>query len=439
MTPVADARVGTLLAGLPGAGPAVLARAPGRVNLIGEHTDYNGLPVLPFAIAHDVLVAARPRADAVIAADNLDARFPPRRFRAIAPIAPGASGDWGNYVQAAVQALLGAGVPLPPGATLRVAGRIPPAAGVSSSSALVVACGLALEALGGGAPRDRRSLAELLARGERYVGTLSGGMDQAAILLGRPGHAVRLDFFPLRARPVAVPARAAFVVAHTLDEAAKAGAARGLYNQRVVECRLACAVLARRLECPLARLGDLRDPAAVRLALDDLLPAGAVSRAGLATRLGLAPADVERLAPASAALAHPDRFVLRARVRHVLAEAARVAAAEQALGAGDLRALGALLDESHASGAADYETSTPAADALVALARASGALGARLMGAGFGGAALLLVERERAADLMAALDRRFYAARGAAPDARFVTRPSAGASVARVDCDEVVC
>src|SRR5262249_9651484 len=131
------------------------------------------------------------------------------------------------------------------------------------------------------------------------------------------------------------------------------------------------------------------------------------------------------------------RFVLRRRVRHVLGEAKRVADAEGALAAGDLSAVGRLLDASHASGATDYESSTPAADVLVGVAREGGALGARLMGAGFGGAVLALVERERAATLLAALDARFYGpARGSAPHARFVAAPSAGASVARVDCQE---
>jgi galactokinase len=425
-------RAAALVAALPGAGPVLVARAPGRVNVIGEHTDYNGLPVLPFAIAHDVLVAARRRDASGIEATNVDPRFPAFRFQPRTPIPSRAAGDWGNYVQAASQALLGAGVGLPDGASLRVDGAIPPASGVSSSSALVVASALALAALAG-ASLDPLELADLLARGEQYVGTLSGGMDQAAILLGRPSHALRLDFFPLRARPVPVPPHLAFVVAHSLDEAAKSGAVAGLYNQRVIECRLACAVLGQRLGQPLARLADVPDPSAVLDALPALLPGESVSRRTLTTRLGLAREAVDRLAPPSVSLADPDRFVLRARVRHVLSEAARVTAAERALRDGNLPALGALLDESHASGAADYGTSTPAADALVAAARAAGAAGARLMGAGFGGAALLLVARERTTALLDALDRRFYAPRGAAP-MRFVVAPSAGASVARVDC-----
>jgi galactokinase len=123
----------------------------------------------------------------------------------------------------------------------------------------------------------------------------------------------------------------------------------------------------------------------------------------------------------------------------VLTEAARVDAAERALLAGDLVALGALLDASHASGAADYATSTPAADELVRLARAAGALGARLMGAGFGGTVLVLAERERSAAVLAALDRHFYRPRHAGADYRFTVAPANGATIARVDCHGVVC
>ena len=173
-------------AGLPGAGPVVVARAPGRVNVIGEHTDYNGLPVLPFAIARDVLVAAR---RARRRRDRGDQRRSPLPAAALPP---------GGADRPARRRRLGklrtGGEPgaarrrrrrCRTGATLRVDGCIPPAAGVSSSSALVVASALALDALGG-ASLDRLALADLLARGEQYVGTLSGGMDQAAILLGRP-------------------------------------------------------------------------------------------------------------------------------------------------------------------------------------------------------------------------------------------------------------
>jgi galactokinase len=131
--------------------------------------------------------------------------------------------------------------------------------------------------------------------------------------------------------------------------------------------------------------------------------------------------------------------VLRARVRHVLGEADRVDAAERALAAGDVALLGSLLDASHASGAADYETSTPAADELVRIARAAGARGARLMGAGFGGAVLVLVDHDRVPAMLAELDRRFYRLRSAGRAVRFAVTPSNGATIARVDCHGVVC
>ena len=432
-----DSRRAALVAALPGAGPVVLSRAPGRVNIIGEHTDYNGLPVLPFAGGGDVLVAARPRTDGVVEAANLDARFARRRFAPGTAIPPFVQGDWGNYVKAATQALATAGMALPAGgASLLVDGQIPAAAGMSSSSALVVACALAILGL-----RDRsidpRVLAELLARGEQYVGTLSGGMDQAAILLGRPGHALRIDFHPLRARPVPVPCEAAFIVAQTGEEAPKAGAARGRYNQRVVECRVACALLGRRLQVELPNLGALADPTGVLDALADLLPDGAVTRDALVRRFGLTASAVEQLVPPSVALAEPNRFVLRARVRYVLQEAARVASVETALARRDLEAVGALLDASHGSAAMDYGTSTAAADALVRVGREAGALGGRLMGAGFGGSVLFLTRREHAGAVLAALDQAFY--RGAARQLRCVVAPSAGAAVARVDCEPAVC
>src|SRR5262249_38413804 len=145
-SPTTDDRAIALVAALGGDGGAVLARAPGRVNLIGEHTDYNGLPVLPFAIAHDVMIAGRIRGDRTIEARNRDARFPPRRFAAAAPLAPFPPGDWGNYLKASTDALLRAGTPLG-GASLTIDGTIPPAAGLSSSSALVVATALAQLAL----------------------------------------------------------------------------------------------------------------------------------------------------------------------------------------------------------------------------------------------------------------------------------------------------
>src|SRR5437773_1514424 len=337
-------RAAALLDALPGRGAALLARAPGRVNLIGEHTDYNGLPVLPIAIDRDVLVAARRRDDDHVDLSNTGPAFPPRQYAVAAAIPPSPAGDWANYAKAAAEALVAdlgrRGLGALPGGAFRVDGRVPLAAGLSSSSALLVACGLAHLSLAGVA-LPPAELAELFACAERYVGTLSGGMDQATALLARADHALRIDFFPLRARPVTIPARAVFVVAQSLERAEKSGAARGHYNQRVTECGLACAVLAQRLGVAAARLGDLPGPERVR--------------------------------------DHLDR--------------------------------------------------------LVAVARGGGALGARLTGAGFGGAIVALVEQAHVDRLVRTLDREFYAAGSAPPEARLVVQPATAASVERVEAD----
>src|SRR5438093_1963685 len=177
MAPALGPRAAALLDALPGNGPAVLARAPGRVNLIGEHTDYNGLPVLPIAIDRDVRVAARRRDDQQVDLANVDPAFAPRRWAVASEVPPSPPGDWANYHKAAVQALVAelahrGAAPLP-GGTFRVDGRVPAAAGLASSSALLVACGLAHLGLAG-VEIPRTELAELFARAERYVGTLSG-------------------------------------------------------------------------------------------------------------------------------------------------------------------------------------------------------------------------------------------------------------------------
>src|SRR5213593_1606563 len=284
MAPALGPRAAALLDALPGNGPAVLARAPGRVNLIGEHTDYNGLPVLPIAIDRDVLVAARRRDDDRVELANADPAFAPRRYLVGPDIPASPPGDWANYHKAAARALVAElarrGVAGLPGGTFRIDGRVPAAAGLSSSSALLVACGLAHLGLAG-AELPRPELAELFARAERYVGTLGGGMDQATTLLARAGHALRIDFFPLRARPVPVPPAAGFVVAHSLEGAEKSGAARGFYNQRVVECRLACALLARRTGVAATRLGDFPDRVALLADLARLLPETEVAASAL--------------------------------------------------------------------------------------------------------------------------------------------------------------
>jgi galactokinase len=423
--------------------PQLVVRAPGRVNLIGEHTDYNGLPVLPMAIDRAVLVAAAARDDGRVQIANADRRFEPRSYHLQPAIRRYAAGDWGNYHKAAAHGLLSAlGNEAVCGGDFLVDGDVPAGAGLSSSSALVVGSALAFVGLSGRSVPPLE-LAELTAAAERYVGTQSGGMDQAVCLLAQAGHALRIDFHPLRPRQVPVPAGYAIVVCHSLVDAEKSGAARAAYNHRVVECRLACHVL----ECllrtslprPLAHFGELRrlfperslaDFAAI---IENALPPRPLSLAEIAELVGT-PAD--HLVSALGAEAGPRvTYALVRRARHVLSEAERVDHAEAALAAGDWLALSALMDASHASCRDDYEVSGPELEELVAAAKASGAVGARLTGAGFGGCTVNLVPSADLSLFLAMIERAYYQRRPAPRGRRdhcFVATPSQGATVVRL-------
>ncbi|MDH3252865.1 MAG: hypothetical protein OEM41_08735, partial [Ignavibacteria bacterium] len=230
----------------PGSAVAAVVRAPGRVNLIGEHTDYNGYPVLPMAIDRDIVIAFSAVPSSRVCVENMDTRFPRCEFETRVPIPQGEQGDWGNYLKAAVQGIIEAGIVDPAGASglnAVCSGSVPESAGLSSSSALVVAMGLAfLTANDVSVPP--LELAGILARAERYAGLEGGGMDQTISLMGSFGHALKIDFSPVAVSPVHLPEGAVFVVCNSLVAAPKTASARNAYNRRVVECRLAMALLA---------------------------------------------------------------------------------------------------------------------------------------------------------------------------------------------------
>jgi len=428
-----------------GARPTWFVRAPGRINLIGEHTDYNGFPVMPMAINREIRMALSPRDDGgVVLKDAVPDAYPDRRFDVCEEIAPYGEGDWGNYAKAAVQSLVGlageAGRPVGGlrGMSCLVDGDIPPAAGLSSSTALVVASGLAFGAVNGLAV-GRRWLAERMAEAEHYVGTQGGGMDQAACLLGRAGAALKIDFFPLRARRLPLPRGYRIIAAHSTVRACKTGERLLEYNRRVLECRLGVLLLSRRpgVEPP-ARLADLA-------ALHPDLDLGAELDALVAGRPRLSADDCAGLLRME-----PDEFATRAlwldgrgpfpvpedglavlpRCRHVFREAARVETAAACLASGAAEDFGRLMDESHRSCAEDYGISCPELDELVGLMRGAGALGARLTGAGFGGFAIALARAATVGAIQDALEEHFYAPRGlSAGDSIFVFEPAPGAVV----------
>ena len=338
--------------------------APGRVNLIGEHIDYHGLPVLPMALRRRVEVTYRPREDRRIVADS--ASYGHREFEWSEGLPPVARGDWENYLRAAAQAT-GRRWGLLRGVDATVVSDLPAAAGLSSSSALLVAFTLALlEANGRTASFEE--LMEILPDGEQFVGTRGGGMDHAAALASKAGCATLVDFAPLAVRHIPVPRDWHFLVAHSLQTAEKSGSARSEYNLRRAAGDTALARL---------RLNSYRD------ALDIAQPAAAKLDAG----------------------PQRDSFL------HTTSEALRVRAAVEAMDRGDCDAFGRLLTESHASLRDWLRVSSPALDKLVEAAMESGAVGARLTGAGFGGCAVALCLRRDAARVRRGLIERYYAGR----------------------------
>jgi galactokinase len=329
----------------------VTAFAPGRVNLIGEHTDYNQGLALPFAIAEGVTVHATASASASGSptTEHIEVHARDLHEHDEFPLAhPTPVPGWRAFVRGVAAELGRAGHQLA-GARLEISGDVPQGAGLSSSAALEVALCLALLALSGedradAADCDRLGLARLCSRVEsEWVGARTGLLDQIASLYGAPDTALRIDFRALEIAPVPLRLRTGWRLV-TLDSGESHANASSAYNERREECSEAC----------------------------DLLEIGSLREAGAE--------DLERL---------PEP--LRQRARHVLDENTRVEATVAALRVGDLSAVGALLSASHASLRDLFEVSSPAVEAAVTELLAAGAIGARLVGGGFGGHVLGLL------------------------------------------------
>lgn len=383
--------------------PQFIVRAPGRVNLIGEHTDYNGYPVLPMAIDRDFIFVLASNSGRAIHLQNENPSFDSRTFDAIFPVAPYQQGDWGNYVKAAIHGILDAGLVDAKNALgfdAVIGGTIPESAGLSSSSALVVASAMAFLAASS-IPVNETSLADLLAHAERYVGSEGGGMDQAVSLLAEAGKALKIDFFPLKTKHIPLPENVLFVVCNSLIRAPKSEGVRYAYNRRVIECRLATALVSNVVGQKTGRsirVNRLADLSAGRLGVKpEVLSEWALQAIGnhslslaeIARRLGRTRESVEKenctLRDGTTLKEPNDGFHVWNRYRHVVTEAERVELFGRALQEGDLEEIGSLMNLSHTSCRDDYEISCPELEALVSAAREHGALGARLTGAGFGG------------------------------------------------------
>mmetsp|Transcript_8583 Transcript_8583/g.28088 ORF Transcript_8583/g.28088 Transcript_8583/m.28088 type:complete len:363 (+) Transcript_8583:119-1207(+) len=247
-----------------GAKPALYARSPGRVNLIGEHIDYEGYSVLPMALEIETVVAIRKADHAKIRLRNLDPKYAPIEFEASPEQAVDtANHSWGNYficgLKGVYEHLEAAGMTKPAacGLDVLVHGNVPAGSGLSSSAAFVCATALAIVGVHG-LSLDKADVADLACKGERHVGTLSGGMDQAISIMGELGVAKLIDFNPVRATDVPLPEGGTFVIANSLAVSKKAETAAGKYNLRVVECRLASVLLGVALGVPLAEARALK-------------------------------------------------------------------------------------------------------------------------------------------------------------------------------------
>jgi galactokinase len=354
--------------------PTVVASAPGRVNLIGEHTDYNGGPVLPVALERRTAVAARP-ADGWRLVSSVDGKVHDAE-----PDAP-ARGDWTDYVMGVVRELRALSA-APAGALIAVASTVPIGAGLSSSAALTVAAARALGLLAG-RPLTPADLVEIAFRAEHdHVGVRCGRMDQTIAAHAERGTA--LLFETGAGTLVRVPFGSRLWIVETGVSHELTG---GALNDRRRECEEALELCRR-------------------------------WRPGLRDLAQLAPADV-----AEVARRLPPPLVPR--VRHVVTETARTRAAAAALGAGDLARLGGLLVEGHASLQDDYRSTVPEADFIVERAVAHGAHGARLTGAGWGGAVVVLAPAAREARILAEVSRDFGDRFGRMPDA-WSSRAAAG-------------
>ena len=405
-----------------------LARAPGRVNLIGEHTDYNGCPVLPMAVNRDVVAAFAPMPESRVEISNVeDGVFADRSFAVRHSIPPFATGDWGNYIKAGVQGVVDflgrehSGALR--GVRMVVWGNIPRAAGMSSSSALVVLSALVFMEVNS-INIANIDLAPLLAKAEWYVGTQGGGMDQAISLLGRAGQALKIDFNPFAVHAVTVPTGYVFVVANSMVQASKTKGAMDKYNRRSIECRFATAVLRHGFACELGRtvkldlIGDLTagelgaDRPSVRAMAHTILGDRTFSLARLADVLGQSQAEVQESycrRKDGAFFPEPaDGFQLERRCRHVLSEWDRVEESLGALQSGSMRRFGELMNASHASCRDDFEISCPELDRLAAIGAESEALGSRLTGAGFGGCTVNLLEEQKVGRFIEKLISKYY-------------------------------
>jgi galactokinase len=362
---------------------ASIYRAPGRVNLIGEHTDYNDGFVLPAAIDFYCWAAVAPRRDRklVIHSENFNETVE----AGLDSLSPLERKHWANYPVGVAWALAQAGKPLS-GANLYISGEVPLGAGLSSSAAVEVAIGFALLSQSGLAV-DRAELAQLCQKAENeFVGAHVGIMDQFVSCYGRASHALLLDCRSLAHKFVKLPEDLQLVICNTM---VRHELASGEYNARRAECEEGVRIL--------------------RIVLPEIRALRDVTLSQLEEHRRILPPKVI------------------ARCRHVITENARVKSAVEAFHRGESKALGPLMQDSHRSLRDDYEVSCRELDLMVEIAMAqAGLIGARMTGGGFGGCTINLVESAAVSDFKRNVAAEYSSKTGLTPEI-YVSPASEGA------------
>lgn len=424
--------------------PDLFSRSPGRVNLIGEHIDYEGYSVLPMAIRQDTIMGIKKReasgAAPVLRIANVNDKYSTCTY----PADPNQEIDlknhkWGHYFICGYKGFYeyakskGINVGEPFGLDVVVDGIVPTGSGLSSSAAFVCSATIAIMAVFG-TNFPKKEIAQLTCECERHIGTQSGGMDQAISIMAKTGFAELIDFNPIRATDVKLPAGGTFVIAHSLAESQKAVTAATNYNNRVVECRLASIVLAIKLGMqPKEAISKVKTLSDVEGLCVTYAGTHGSSDPGVAVKEFLneqpyTAEDIEKIinesltsvfansATSLDVLKAAKHFKLFQRAFHVYSEARRVHAfrdtvlsklSEEEM----LKKLGDLMNDSHHSCSVLYECSCPELEELVKVCRDNGALGARLTGAGWGGCAVALVKENIVPQFILNLKESFYQSR----------------------------
>ncbi|XP_068131512.1 N-acetylgalactosamine kinase [Hyperolius riggenbachi] len=421
--------------------PSFYARAPGRVNLIGEHIDYCGYAVLPMAIEQDILAAVQSVDTQVLQLSNTNPNYLDFSVSVHDIYIDKTKPLWHNYFLCGLKGVQDHfSLSCPTGMNCLVDGTIPASSGLSSSSALVCCAGLAT-LIANSKTLSKVELAETCAKCERYIGTEGGGMDQSISFLAEEGTAKLIEFNPLRSTDVKLPSGAVFVIANSCVEMNKAATAH--FNIRVVECRLATKILAKSKGLDwksLMKLGDLQSKLGCNLEdmqtiVEKNLHPKPYTREEICEFLGI---DLEELRTTILSQNTQDvsTFKLYQRAMHVYSEAARVLAFKKVCDeapANAVQLLGDLMNQSHVSCRDMYECSCSELDQLVDICLKSGAVGSRLTGAGWGGCTVSMVPADKLEDFLLNVQEKYYKTdeRKSAllKQSLFATKPGPGAMV----------